>query len=102
MRERGSFAGIRGRRRATARLRRRAASRDLADGWLDAGTRGSAGGRPSSFAPIGLILVSSFFRRGPFGGIVYEFTLANYTRAIDPLYLRVLWYSVRIADSSRP
>jgi len=47
--------------------------------------------------PLGLILVSSFFRRGPFGGVVYEFTLDNYTRAIDPLYLRVLWYSVRMA-----
>ncbi len=49
------------------------------------------------FAPIGLILVSSFFQRGQFGGIEYEFTLRNFTRAIDPLYLRVLWYSVRIA-----
>jgi spermidine/putrescine transport system permease protein len=48
-------------------------------------------------APIGLVLVSSFFRRGPFGGVVYELTGANYTRAIDPLYLRVLWYSIRMA-----
>jgi spermidine/putrescine transport system permease protein len=48
-------------------------------------------------APIGLVLVSSFFRRGAFGGVVYEFTWDNYVRAIDPLYLRVLWYSVRIA-----
>jgi spermidine/putrescine transport system permease protein len=47
--------------------------------------------------PIGLILVSSFFRRGPFGGVVYEFTWSNYARAIDPLYLKVLWYSVRMA-----
>jgi spermidine/putrescine transport system permease protein len=49
------------------------------------------------FAPIGLILVSSFFQRGPFGGIEYDFTFRNFTRAIDPLYLGVLWYSVRIA-----
>ncbi|HEX7246848.1 MAG TPA: ABC transporter permease [Actinomycetota bacterium] len=48
-------------------------------------------------APIGLVLVSSFFRRGPFGGVVYELTGANYTRALDPLYLRVLWYSIRMA-----
>ena len=47
--------------------------------------------------PIGLILVSSFFRRGSFGGVVYEFTWDNYARAIDPLYLRVFLYSVRIA-----
>jgi spermidine/putrescine transport system permease protein len=48
-------------------------------------------------APIGLVLVSSFFERGPFGGVVYDFTVDNYVRAIDPLYVRVLWYSVRIA-----
>jgi spermidine/putrescine transport system permease protein len=49
------------------------------------------------FAPIGLILVSSFFQRGQFGGIDYEFTLRNFVRAVDPLYLRVLWYSIRMA-----
>jgi spermidine/putrescine transport system permease protein len=48
-------------------------------------------------APIGLVLASSFFRRGAFGGVEYVFTWDNYVRAIDPLYLRVLWYSVRIA-----
>ncbi len=48
-------------------------------------------------APIALILVSSFFRRGPFGGVVYDFTLDNYVRAFDPLYLGVLWYSVQMA-----
>ena len=47
--------------------------------------------------PIALVLVSSFFRRGPFGGVVYEFTLDNYVRAINPLFLGVLWYSVRVA-----
>jgi spermidine/putrescine transport system permease protein len=47
--------------------------------------------------PLALILVSSFFRRGTFGGVVYEFTIDNYLRAIDPLYVRVLWYSVRMA-----
>lgn len=47
--------------------------------------------------PIALVLVSSFFRRGSFGGVVYDFTLDNYVRAIDPLYLGVLWYSVQIA-----
>lgn len=48
--------------------------------------------------PIALVLVSSFFRRGPFGGVVYEFTLDNYVRALDPLYVGVLWYSVQIAS----
>ena len=49
------------------------------------------------FAPLALILVSSFFKRGPFGGVVYELTGANFSRATDPLYLSVLWYSVRMA-----
>ncbi len=48
--------------------------------------------------PIALVLVSSFFRRGPFGGVVYEFTLDNYIRALDPLYVGVLVYSVQIAS----
>ena len=48
-------------------------------------------------APIALVLVSSFFRRGPFGGVVYDPTIDNYVRAFDPLYLGVLAYSVQIA-----
>jgi spermidine/putrescine transport system permease protein len=47
--------------------------------------------------PLALILSFTFFERGRFGGIVYEFTLDNYTRAIEPLYLKVLWNSVLIA-----
>ncbi len=47
--------------------------------------------------PLGLILSFTFFQRGRFGGIVYEFTLDNYTRAIEPIYLKVLWNSVLIA-----
>ncbi len=48
-------------------------------------------------APVGLILVSSFLSRGTFGGIEYRFTLDNFARALDPLYVRVLWSSIRIA-----
>lgn len=48
-------------------------------------------------APIALVLLSSFFKRGPFGGVVYQFSFANYSRALNPIYLRVLWYSVRMA-----
>ena len=55
------------------------------------------GGASSSSRPSPSILVSSFFRRGSFGGIVYELTLGNFGRAVDPLYLGVLWYSVQIA-----
>jgi spermidine/putrescine transport system permease protein len=48
-------------------------------------------------APVAILLAYSFFERGPFGGVVYEFTLDNYARALDPLYTRVLATSVRIA-----
>ncbi|MEX2439570.1 MAG: ABC transporter permease [Actinomycetota bacterium] len=48
-------------------------------------------------APVGLVLAYSFFERGPFGGVVYQFTFHNYVRAFDPLYGRVLWTSIRIA-----
>ncbi len=48
-------------------------------------------------APLALILINSFFQRGAFGDIVYQPTLANYARALDPLYLGVLWYSIQMA-----
>lgn len=47
--------------------------------------------------PIGLVLVTAFFRAAPYGGILYEFNTDNFTRAFDPLYLGVLWHSVIIA-----
>jgi len=49
------------------------------------------------FAPIGLLLAYSFLERGPFGGVIAEFTWGNYPRLFDPLYLKVLLTSVRIA-----
>ena len=50
--------------------------------------------------PVGLVLAYSFFRRGAYGGIRYEVSLHNYARAFDPLYLGVLWTSIRIATIS--
>jgi spermidine/putrescine transport system permease protein len=47
--------------------------------------------------PVGLILLYSFFQRGPFGGVEYEFTLRNFERAREPLFVRVLWTSIQIA-----
>ncbi len=47
--------------------------------------------------PVGLILAYSFLTRGPFGGVEYRFTLANFERALDPLFARVLWGSIRMA-----
>ncbi len=34
-----------------------------------------------------IVFVYSFFERGTYGGIDYVFTLENYARAVDPLYL---------------
>lgn len=47
--------------------------------------------------PIALVLVYSVFQRGTFGGVVPTFTLENFGRALDPLYLRVLLFSLRVA-----
>lgn len=47
--------------------------------------------------PVGLILLYSFFTRGPFGGVEYRITLRNFERALDPLFVRVLWGSIQMA-----
>ncbi|MDP9846062.1 ABC transporter permease [Streptosporangium lutulentum] len=47
--------------------------------------------------PLALLLSFTVFRRGRFGGIVYELTGENFTRLIDPLYLDVLLDSLKIA-----
>jgi spermidine/putrescine transport system permease protein len=47
--------------------------------------------------PVGLVLAYAFFKRGIYGGVVYEFNLANFDRVVDPLYVDVLWFSVRVA-----
>ncbi|WP_067183307.1 ABC transporter permease [Microtetraspora niveoalba] len=47
--------------------------------------------------PLALVLSYTVFRRGRFGGIVYETTGENFTRLIDPLYLDVVVGSVKLA-----
>jgi len=47
--------------------------------------------------PIALVLVYSFFDRGTYGGVVWDFNLDNFARALDPLYVKVLLFSLRIA-----
>ena len=48
-------------------------------------------------APVGLVLAYSLFRRGVYGGVVFDLTLENFVRAADPLYLGVLGFSIRVA-----
>jgi spermidine/putrescine transport system permease protein len=49
-----------------------------------------------SFA-VGIIAVISFMKRGPYGGIRWIFTLENYQRALDSLYIQIVLTSLWIA-----
>jgi len=50
--------------------------------------------------PCLILLVNSFFERGVYGGIDYVFTLENYVRAFDPLFMRIFLSSARIAATT--
>jgi spermidine/putrescine transport system permease protein len=47
--------------------------------------------------PLTLVILLSFLRRGTYGDIVFTFNLQNYLRLLDPLYLRILGYSISTA-----
>jgi spermidine/putrescine transport system permease protein len=47
--------------------------------------------------PLGLVISLAFFQRGRFGGVVYEPTLANFERALQPVFVQVLIDSLVIA-----
>jgi spermidine/putrescine transport system permease protein len=47
--------------------------------------------------PVALVISLAFFRRGRFGGVVYEPTLANFERALEPVFVQVLLDSMVIA-----
>lgn len=51
-------------------------------------------------APLGIVCAYGFLTRGEYGGVEQPWTLENFTRLIDPLYLAVLWRSVWIAGLS--
>lgn len=48
-------------------------------------------------APLLIVLVYSFLERGTYGGVNWSFTLRNYQRLADEIYLRVLWRSLWLA-----
>jgi spermidine/putrescine transport system permease protein len=48
-------------------------------------------------APIVIVILVSFATRGAYGKTIYDFTFANYTRALDPLYLPAYWRTLWIA-----
>lgn len=47
--------------------------------------------------PLLYIFVLSFLTRGPTGGVVFQFTLNNYTRLLEPMYLQIFLRSMGIA-----
>jgi spermidine/putrescine transport system permease protein len=47
--------------------------------------------------PLAIIAGIAFLKRGRFGGIVFDPSLDNFARALDPIYLRVLASSIGIA-----
>jgi len=47
--------------------------------------------------PCAIVFFFSFFERGVYGGIEYHFTLENFRRTLDSLYLSILLDSGRIA-----
>ncbi len=47
--------------------------------------------------PLIIILMYSFTKRDAFGNIIFEFTLDNYKNFFTPIYLNVLWRSVKLS-----
>lgn len=47
--------------------------------------------------PLLFILYLSVLKRGPYGQIIDEFTIQNYVRVLDPLFLNVVWNSIQLA-----
>ncbi|MBX3026785.1 ABC transporter permease [bacterium] len=48
-------------------------------------------------APTLIMLVYSFCERGTLGGVVFNFTLANYAAVLDPTYLQIIVRSIVFA-----
>ena len=47
--------------------------------------------------PLVSVFIYSFIERGTYGGVRWQFTLENYQRLFDGLYLGILWRSVSTA-----
>ena len=48
-------------------------------------------------APLAIVCVYGFLTRGDYGGVEQPWTLENFTRLVNPLYLAVAWRSIWIA-----
>lgn len=47
--------------------------------------------------PLVMVIILSFMTRGTYGNVVFKFNPTNYTRLMDPIYLRVLGFSLWVA-----
>lgn len=47
--------------------------------------------------PLVIVLICSFLERGTYGGVVWSFTVGQYQRLLNPLYLRVFVRSLELA-----
>lgn len=52
------------------------------------------------YVPQLLMLAVSLGRRSAYGGVVRDVSAANYLRALEPLYLNILWRSVLLAAAT--
>jgi spermidine/putrescine transport system permease protein len=50
--------------------------------------------------PLLLVVILSLATRGPYGNVVYQLNFENYPRLLDPLYLRILGYSLFTAAAT--
>ena len=50
--------------------------------------------------PFVIVFAYSLLSRGPYGGVMLPWTVENYGRALDPLYVEILWRSVWISAVS--
>ncbi len=46
--------------------------------------------------PLALVIGLSFLSRGTYGDVVFKFNITNYTRLFDPLYAKILGYSLLV------
>ena len=47
--------------------------------------------------PMGIVVYYSFLTRGPWGTVIYEFTLESYRQILDPLFLKIFARSIKLA-----
>lgn len=47
--------------------------------------------------PLSIVAASAFLERGAYGGVQFIFTLGNFARALDTIYLQIFWQSAKLA-----